>query len=692
MDNTPARNIIRLSRQEILEAGRSSIKFGQHTFMESLYNATPKVGVGTNGSALPPQGDLGSGYCFWLTMVYAYNGTQERKELWDKLCMFKRNIQGAWVICGDFNTVLVPAERLGGNNTVEEMEDFKACVDECEVADSPASGSFFTWCIFYHTPCVLQAFDDKDKKRRSFKYYNMWSQAENFKLCVQSNWKGKWFGTKMYILTRQLKNLKCRLRKLNKESFADIENNFHRAKMHLEYIQDRLRGEPQSIQLIEMERDASNSVRFLANASHEFLVQKSKVTWMEKGDSNTKYLHQVIKVRRPGTRLAAILPDIISENQSGFIKGRSIVENILICQDIVRCYNRRAASPRFMLKVDLQKAYDSVSWAFLEQMMNSLNFPTHMIHLIMECMSTATYSLVLNGDTFGHFKGAKGLRQGEPLSPLLFTVAMEYFSRILAYTTDTMAFKFHPMCGKLSLSHLMFADDLLLFSKGDIGSIMVLLRSFSTFSQASGLQMNATKTNAYFQGVLRKSKLMCCKSHDLLKDWQILVEKIITKIRRFGTKKLSYYGRLVNYLWDDSVDYIRVPPVGWDKVCSPKDEGGLGIRDSLSWNIVAIGKLVWGIYSCPDRLWVKWVHQVYLKGDDWNDYNPNEDVSWGWKVICRTKTKLAHGWCIPKHQFIGWLIARESLQLKDTLLALGIVPDATCLLCGEAEESHLCWS
>ncbi|XP_074288009.1 uncharacterized protein LOC141613166 [Silene latifolia] len=317
-------------------------------------------------------------------MVYAYNGTQERKELWDRLCVFKRSIQGAWVICGDFNTVLVPAERLGGNSSVEEMEDFKACVDECEVADSPASGSFFTWCnkqdpatrvysrldrvlvnhqwlsdhpsvyahfycegIFDHSPCVLQAFDDKDKKRRSFKYYNMWSQAENFKLCVQANWKGNWFGTKMYILTRQLKNLKCHLRKLNKENFADIENNFYRAQMHLEDIQDRLRRDPQNFQLIEMERDASNSVRFLATASHDFLVQKSKVTWMEKGDSNTKYFHQVIKCRQARnkvlniTNTQGVVCEDTSSIQGAFLQfytsllGTS-VETRQVCQAVVQ--------------------------------------------------------------------------------------------------------------------------------------------------------------------------------------------------------------------------------------------------------------------------------------------------------------------------------------------------------------------
>ncbi|XP_074302944.1 uncharacterized protein LOC141637284 [Silene latifolia] len=291
--------------------------------------------------------------------------------------------------------------------------------------------------------------------------------------------------------------------------------------------------------------------------------------------------------------------------------------------------------------------------------------------------------------------------------------------------------------------------------------------------------MNANKTNAYFQGVSKEIYAYVLQFSGFIEghlpfrylgipitcgklakqDCQVLVERIVTKIRGFGTKKLSNSERLVlvnsvlttlynywiniflipkgvlnkinsicrHYLWDGSVDYIRVPPMGWGKVCSPTDERGLGIRDSLSWNIDAIGKLVWWIYSYPDRLWVKWVHHVYLKGTAWNDYNPNGDVNWGWKVICRTKTKLAHGytnnqwimdpkgysissgykfirpkfqkvvwhkylwnsWCIPKHQFIGRLIALEGMQLKDKLLALGIAPDATCLLCGEADESYL---
>ncbi|XP_074277764.1 uncharacterized protein LOC141601388 [Silene latifolia] len=234
-------------------------------------------------------------------------------------------------------------------------------------------------------------------------------------------------------------------------------------------------------------------------------------------------------------------------------------------------------------------------------------------------------------------------------------------------------------------------------------------------------------------------------------EGQILVEKLISRIRSFGSKKLSYAGRLVlvnsvlttlynywvniliipkgvlnrlnaicrSYLWDGSSELMRVPLVSWEKVCAPKTEGGLGIRDSYSWNVAAMGKLVWWIYCNPDKLWVKWVHQVYLKGTPWSDYTSSGDISWGWKSVCRVRDKLNAGyqdghwmldtkgytvssgyellrtkfqvvswdkyvwsdWNVPKHSFFGWLIAREALQVKAKLFALGISQDDQCLLC-----------
>ncbi|XP_074288735.1 uncharacterized protein LOC141613892 [Silene latifolia] len=182
-----------------------------------------------------------------------------------------------------------------------------------------------------------------------------------------------------------------------------------------------------------------------------------------------------------------------------------------------------------------------------------------------------------------------------------------------------------------------------------------------------------------------------------------------------------------NYLWDGSVDHLRVPPVSWAKICSPKKEGGLGLRDSFVWNVAVMGKLVWWVFFNPDKLWVKWISQIYLKGRTWTEYVPSGDVSWGWRTVCRVRDKLSSGyshgqwlldvkgytvksgyemlrvkyqavdwhsivwkkWAVPKHKFICWLIAREVLQVKAKLFGLGTAADEDCLLCGCAAETHI---
>ncbi|XP_074318659.1 uncharacterized protein LOC141655479 [Silene latifolia] len=151
--------------------------------------------------------DLRTGSIFHCTMVYAFNNVCERKAVWSQLCAYNKDIKGPWVICGDFNTVLVPLERLGGNSTYEKMDDFQQCVAECGVTDCSAIGSLYTWSnkqepssrifsrldrvlvndawlrvndtvyahfytegVFYHTPCVVQEQSNSEKPRRCFKY------------------------------------------------------------------------------------------------------------------------------------------------------------------------------------------------------------------------------------------------------------------------------------------------------------------------------------------------------------------------------------------------------------------------------------------------------------------------------------------------------------------------------------------
>ncbi|XP_074291071.1 uncharacterized protein LOC141617832 [Silene latifolia] len=401
-------------------------------------------------------------------------------------------------------------------------------------------------------------------------------------------------------------------------------------------------------------------------------------------------------------RLNKVLPDIINESQGGFVKNRNIVENVLICQDLVRMYNRKVASPRCMIKIDLKKAYDSVEWNFLSQMLYALKFPKGFINLVMVCVTSLTYSLSVNGSTFGFFPGKRGLRQGDPLSPLLFTVCMKYLSRILGVLAKQDEFRFHPLCGHTRLNHLLFADDLLLFCKGNEASIMWMLRGFSTFSSASGLTLNKSKSDIFFNGVLAGTIAIILQvsgfhhgvlpfrylgvpisSKKLTKiEGMKLIDKILARIRGWGARHLSYSGRLVlvqsvlstlhscratifvipsnilnrinslcrNYLWGGEANYKRAPNVKWVSCCLPKEEGGLGLKDAKVWNKALIGKYAWWLATKKDHLWVRWVSHVYMKGIEWSDYTAPSDSSWTWKKITHTMQAF-------KHAYVGnkWL-------------------------------------
>jgi hypothetical protein len=200
-------------------------------------------------------------------------------------------------------------------------------------------------------------------------------------------------------------------------------------------------------------------------------------------------------------RLKRILNSIISSTQSAFIQGRLITNNILAAYETLHTMNSRMSGKNgFMaVKLDMSKAYDRVEWGFLEETMRRMGFAPRWIYLIMMCVKTVQYSVLVNGEPCGCIQPSRGLRQGDPISPYLFLICAEVLSNMLTQAN---------LDGRLSgvptskngprVSHLFFADDSLLFCRTSMTQWNQLTQLLTTYEGASRQRLNNNKTAIFF--------------------------------------------------------------------------------------------------------------------------------------------------------------------------------------------------
>ncbi|XP_070015206.1 uncharacterized protein [Nicotiana sylvestris] len=218
-----------------------------------------------------------------------------------------------------------------------------------------------------------------------------------------------------------------------------------------------------------------------------------------------------------------------------------------------------------------------------------MNIPGKFFSWIMACITTVSYTIVVNGKPTRPFDARRGVRQGGSLSPYLFVIAMEYLTRILKTLKEKPDFNYHLRCEKLHIVQLSFADDLLMFYRGDVVSIKLLYECFDQFSKASGRLQ------------LIKSVLFVIQSF-----WsQIfpLPKKIIQGIETICKR----------FLWTGETENKAKALVAWKQLCWPKSAGGLNITDILIWNRAVLIKHLWNINKKKDRLWIQWIHTYYIK-------------------------------------------------------------------------------
>ncbi|XP_021769724.1 uncharacterized protein LOC110733966 [Chenopodium quinoa] len=353
--------------------------------------------------------------------------------------------------------------------------------------------------------------------------------------------------------------------------------------------------------------------------------------------------------------IALVLYEIIDDSQAGFIPGKHIEHNILLATELIKGYSHKNITPRCMIKIDLKKAYDSVEWGFLESAMVELSFPGQFIAWVMGCVSSVPYSIMINGAPTAPFSAKKGLRQGDPMSPFPFAIGMEYLSRCFSKLHLNLDFNYHPRCERLALTHLMFADDLLMFSRADAGFVSHFFQAFTKFSEASGLSANLDKSEVYFWGLsideqatlraligvapgsipFRYLGVPLSSKKLTIAQCKPLIDKVTVLINGWTARNLTYAGRLQLirsvlfgvqtywaqifvlpkkvlkeiearfrvFLWTGKCNPSKKALVSWFQVCLPKVSEGWNLISLYEWNLAAITKLLWDLAHKIDSLW-----------------------------------------------------------------------------------------
>ena len=165
-------------------------------------------------------------------------------------------------------------------------------------------------------------------------------------------------------------------------------------------------------------------------------------------------------------RLKLILPRLISSNQSAFVLGKLITDNVLVAYETLHSMHCRQTGKKesIALKLDISKAYDRVEWLFLKGIMSRLGLPGGWIDRVMSYVTTPSFFVRINGKAYGNISPSRGLQQGDLLSPYLFLLCAEGFSSLLAKVEEEGRLHGVSICRRApSISYLLFADDSLLF-------------------------------------------------------------------------------------------------------------------------------------------------------------------------------------------------------------------------------------
>ena len=460
-------------------------------------------------------------------------------------------------------------------------------------------------------------------------------------------------------------------------------------------------------EIMEMFKEFHEHSSFVKSLNNTFLVLIPKKSGAENlGDFRPislvgglyKLLAKVL-----ANRLKKVIGKVVSIAQNAFVKGRQILDASLIANEVIDSWQKRKEKG-LICKLDIEKAYDSINWKFLTKVLQKMGFGPKWMEWMWSCVSSAKFSILVNGVPAGFFPSTRGLRQGDPLSPYLFVMGMEVLDVLIRRAVEGGYISGCNIRGgsrtSLNISHLFFADDTIVFCEASKEQVSHLSWILFWFEAASGLRINLAKSEIIPVGDVEDilelaaelgGRVGSLPSHYLglplgvpnraTSMWDGVEERIRRRLALWKRQYISKGGRITlikstlaslpiyqlsifrmpksvakrvektqrDFLWGGGNLEGKVHLVKWDAVCTEKHKGGLGLRRIATLNRALLGKWIWRFACEKNNFWNQVITTKYGQEDyGWRPKKVRGAAGVGvWKEIMKESD-----WCWENLAFI----------------------------------------
>ncbi|XP_026417489.1 uncharacterized protein LOC113312969 [Papaver somniferum] len=351
-----------------------------------------------------------------ISFMYGSTYIEPKKTQWNFLFDFRKDVQQPWLVLGDLNFHLD-----NNNNTSDKWVQNK--VNDAGLIDIGYEGKDYTWTSnsYASDHCHVLLITDPIPKHlwRPFKFFRTWIGHNSFKDNLEQSWALDVQETEMILEIFLLIIL---------NSLLNVVKNIH--------------------------------------------------AWSSLGPDGFQAGFYQTQWSLAAKRIRPWLKKLISPYHAAFVPGRPIHDNIIIAHELIHTMKHKEGSNGTMtIKLDLSKAFDRLEWSFLNKILEKFGFCKDFCNLVMQCVSTTSISVLLNGSPCDQFEPTRGVIQGDPLSPYLFILAMEYLSRSLIFAEHNKSIIGIKASRKSPpISHMLFADYILIFGQANMQHIDKILQ------------------------------------------------------------------------------------------------------------------------------------------------------------------------------------------------------------------------